>query len=99
MGNLARGWALVGASWRGLQVDKEMTGYPILSGICSLSALAALVLPAALLLRTTRGAIDAHTATSNPQSMALLFPFYLVTAFVTLFFNTALVGVALERLR
>ena len=31
--------------------------------------------------------------------MALLFVFYLVTAFVTLFFNTALVGAALERLR
>jgi hypothetical protein len=99
MGNLVRGWALVGASWRVLQADKEMAVYPILSGICTLFALAALVLPAALLLRTTRGAVDIHTATSNPESMALLFAFYLVTAFVTLFFNTALVGAALERLR
>ena len=99
MGNLGRGWALVGASWRVLQADKAMAVYPILSGVCTVFALAALVLPAALLVRTTRGAIDVHAATSIPESMALLFAFYLVTAFVALFFNTALVGVALERLR
>jgi hypothetical protein len=99
MGGLVRGWALVGASWRVLLADKELALFPIISGICTLFAVAAFVLPAALLLRTTRGAIDVNTATSNPGSMALLFVFYLVTAFVTLFFNTALVGAALERLR
>ena len=63
---VGRGWALVGASWRVLLADKVMAVYPILSGVCTVFALTMFVLPAALLIRTTRGAIDVHAATSNP---------------------------------
>src|SRR5919199_4331035 len=99
MASLGRGWALLGASWRVLLADKELAVFPILSGICTLFAIVAFVLPAAVLTQGTRGSVEVSSRATNPESMALLFVFYLVTAFVTLFFNTALVGAALERLR
>jgi hypothetical protein len=98
MGNLVRGWALVGASWRVLMADKDLILFPIISGICTLLALVIFALPAALLLSATRGQAVSSRA-SSPEAIAVLFVVYLVAAFVTLFFNTALVGAALERMR
>ena len=99
MGGLARSWALARASWQVLLGDKELMLFPVLSALCTLIAVAVFVLPVMAIMQATRGAGGRETDVSDPVSLALLFLFYLVTSFVTLFFNTALVGAALDRLR
>lgn len=99
MGGIGRSWALLGASWQVLRAEKGLLLFPALSGICTLFALAAFSVPAVGLIVATGWRHEHVSLFSDPVSLILLFGFYLVTAFVTLFFNTALVGTVLEGLR
>ncbi len=99
MGGIERSWALLGASWHVLRAEKGLLLFPALSGICTLFALAVFAVPAIGLMIATGGRREHVDLFSDPVSLILLFGFYLVTSFVTLFFNTALVGTVLEGLR
>jgi hypothetical protein len=99
MFQIGRSWELIKASWHVLLSDKELAIFPILSTICTVIAVAVFVLPVAALVFLADQATRGSRQISEPLGIALLFVFYLVTAFVTLFFNTALVGAVLERLR
>jgi hypothetical protein len=101
MANLVTGfprtWQLIKASTRVLNADGELLVLPVLSGA------ATLLIGGALLWQVmgttafpTLGDGDAWSA--PPEFYVWLFEFYLVTYFVTIFFNTALVGAAIERL-
>ena len=96
-GKFARSWALMKASAGVLREDKSLLVFPLLSGACSLVVAASFLLPVLL------AAIDHQQAVGNmrvaPAYYALMFAFYLVQYFVIVFFNTALAGVALARLR
>ena len=96
-GKFARSWALMKASAGVLRADKSLLVFPLLSGACSLVVAASFLLPVLL------AAIDHQQAVGNmrvaPAYYALMFAFYLVQYFVIVFFNTALAGVALARLR
>ena len=78
--------------------DKELFLFTVLGGVFNLLVAAAFILPG------TAVAIAQHaTAPGNGHSMSLtewviLFGFYVVSSFVTLFFNTALVAVAMEQM-
>lgn len=96
MGGLTRSWALFCASWQVLLAEQGLLLFPALSAVCTVLAAVAFALPAVVTLAvfdssSSQGLEAAHAA--------LLFAFYLVISFVTLFFNTAMVGMALERLR
>lgn len=86
-----RGWLLTQTSARILWSDKRLVLFTVLSTICTLIAAAIILWPI-------------YTALQNPSQpytglpVMRLFVLYLTTSFVSLFFNTALVALVLERL-
>lgn len=94
--HLARSWRLMKAGWDVLRADGELLVLPALSGV------ATIVLGVAFIGLAFRADIFAELEggmTELPLSFyAALFLFYVVQYFVIFFFNTALVGAALQRL-
>jgi hypothetical protein len=92
MGRMARTWELAKASWQVLKADKELVALPVMSLVATLAVAATFLAP---ILLTEGG-----TAVQNPGGLGyvLLFVAYVVLAFVTVFFNAALVHAANERL-
>ena len=90
-----RSWRLIKASTAVLQDDGELLLLPILSGAATLIVVGAFVWPA-----MTDGTFEGlKEGQALPASVYVwLFAFYLVQYFVIIFFNTALVGAALDRL-
>ena len=89
---IARSFALVRASWGILMRDKKLLVFPVLSGIATLLVIISFVLPLVLTGQA------AHMTTTTPGSVVLLFLFYLVSYFVVIFFNTALISCVHARL-
>jgi hypothetical protein len=79
--SIGRSIELFRTSWGVLMADKKLLVFPLLSGIVSLIVLATFILP--LIIGQFFGAIIFYGA---------LFVFYLVSYFVVIFFNTALVS-------
>lgn len=92
----AQSWSLVKASASVLRSDKELLLFPLLSAMASLIVAASFFVPAAL-----GGMFTSMRDDGRPDIAfyALMFAFYVVQYFVIIFFNTALVGAALIRLR
>ncbi len=90
-----RSWRLIKASAAVLQDDGELLLLPVLSGAATLIVGGAFVLQAMY-----GGTFDGlKQGQALPVSLyAWLFAFYLVQYFIIIFFNTALVGAALDRL-
>ena len=99
MNSFTRSLALTRSSWAVLLSEKEMLGFTLLGAVFTLIAVAAFAVPGAILLIATRAADGSSGVGQSPLGWVLEFIFYLVVSFVTLFFNTALVGAALARLR
>jgi hypothetical protein len=91
MNKLRNTVALARSSWSVLQADKELLVLPLLSGIASIIVAASFVVPIAL-----SGGADQEP---TPLGYVLLFVMYVVLAFITIFFNAALVSGAHERLQ
>lgn len=84
---ISRSIELVKTSWRILMEDKKLLAFPILSGIVMLLVIATFLLP----LIVSQGALS--SSTSSATGIVLLFLFYLVSYFVVIFFNVALISV------
>lgn len=99
MGKFARSWDLMKASAEVLRSDKSLLVFPLLSGLCSLVVMASFMIPVAgMVIEGERLGVHYQHGLST-AAWTLLFFFYLVQYFVIIFFNTALAGVALKRLR
>lgn len=85
MGRIRKTIELAKASWQVLLADRELLWLPILSAIATLAIAATFLLPIALIGDGGLG-----------YAVALIF--YFATSFVVIFFNTALVSAAHERL-
>ena len=96
-GKFARSWALMKASAGVLRSDKSLLVFPLLAGVCSVVVAASFLVPVVLAMIGYH--VDVDERRFSPLYYAVLFAFYLVQYFVIVFFNTALVGVALARLR
>jgi hypothetical protein len=104
MDKIHRSWALVKASWSVLKADKELALFPIVSGI--LVAIATAIIAGGFMVVTGEGArevADRFDDSSN-QSWSLgdvvtLFLIYFVSVLIATFFNAALIGATLKRLR
>jgi hypothetical protein len=92
MTRIARTIELAKASWQVLKADKELLLLPVLSLIATIAV--ALTFLAPILLTGGATAIE----DPGPVGYALLFVGYVVLAFITIFFNAALVHAANERL-
>lgn len=99
MGVFSRSWSLFKASWGVLRQDKELLLLPVISSIVSLLCVA----PFFGLVFLTAHPTDAFTSSQrsfsvSPIGWVLMFVAYLIGAYVTIFFQAALVLAANERL-
>ncbi len=95
----ATGWELTKQSIRVLRLDKELLLFPLCSGIACTIVLASFALPLWF-----SGALEAaekapEGLSQNVLTYVVLFAFYFVNYFVIIFFNSALVGCAIIRLK
>jgi hypothetical protein len=94
-GRFARSLDLAKASWAVVRADKELLLLPVLSVAALVLIIGSLAVPVAGI-----GGFTSATATGEPGAaqMLLALLFYVMTYFITLFFNTALVGAAMIRM-
>ena len=98
MGRWARSKQLAGASWAVLRQDKELMALPLISGIASLMVAATFLVPIFFTSRTT-DAYGNGTSSLGPLQYILFFGMYGVLAYITVFFRTALLCGADERMK
>ena len=94
-GRFARSLDLARAAWSVVRADKELMLLPVLSVAVLLLILGSLAVPVALL-----GGLSPDAVNGEPGAVPALgmLVFYIFAYFVTLFFNTALVGAAMIRM-
>ncbi len=93
MGRISASIELIKSSWRVLKADKELLVLPVMSGIASVIVAASFLAP---ILATED--LGPETESLSPIGWVLLFLMYVALAYVTIFFNAALVSAAHERL-
>lgn len=98
MGRWARSKQLATASWGVLKHDKELMVLPLVSGVASLIIGATFLYPLYLSSKT-KDIAGSTTYEMKPVGYLVLFLMYLVLAYVTIFFKTALLCGADERMR
>jgi len=86
------------ASAEVLRSDKSLLMFPLASGICCLLVAASFLIPI-IAAMVSVGHVAEHGHCMSAGGYILLFLFYLAQYFVIIFFNTALAGAALARLR
>ncbi len=96
MGTLRRSFALFSASWAVLRQDKELVLLPIVAAIASALAVAPFLIGVLLVGSTGTGA-DGDVSI-GPAGWVLVFLAYVVGAYVTIFFQSALVLAANDRM-
>jgi uncharacterized membrane protein len=92
-GKFARSLELAKASWSVVKADKELMLLPVLSLVATLLVAASFLGPV-----FASGWLDDGAAEADTAFYAWVLAFYIATYFVTIFFNTALVGAAMIRL-
>ncbi len=93
MGRIENAFKLLGASWQVLKADRELLWLPILSGIATLIVAASFIVPISLTVGLE------VLEEGDPMYYVVLFVMYVILMFIAIFFNTALVHAALERLQ
>lgn len=93
MGSIGRGFRLAKASWAVVRSDKELLLLPIFSffGIIAVSVVFGLGMVGIGLPQQGQSA--------SPLFYVLGFAFYVAVAFVTIFFNAAVIATAMKRLK
>lgn len=99
--NIGHTFSLIGQSWRVLMQDRKLILFPIMAGIALLAVIAVFAGIAA-----TTGTLDRLDAASGggqteatPADVVLSGLLLVVTYFIVMFFNAALIATAMERLR
>jgi uncharacterized protein DUF6159 len=93
MSRIANSIELAKTSWSVLKADKELLFLPVISAIASLVTIATFIAPL-----FASGAISAESEDIGAAAYVVLFVLYVALAFITVFFNAALVFAANERL-
>jgi hypothetical protein len=96
---IATGWALTKQAVNVLRLDKELLLFPILSGVCCLLVIASFFVPAYAFGIFDTLVNERETPTSRILLGLIGFVFYFVNYFIIVFFNSALVGCAVIRLK
>lgn len=89
MGRFSRSWQMFKASWRVLRSRKELVVFPVLSGVAALMVAIIFLTPALFTFDH-----EAEGTGATPGTYALYAAFYVVSAYVTNFFNAALISQA-----
>lgn len=96
---ISMGWQLTKQSMHVLKMDKELLLFPLFSGISCLLVLASFAVPLFYSGALESLGEDQENLTQNVLAWVILFAFYFVNYFVITFFNSALVGCAVIRLK
>jgi hypothetical protein len=91
--SIGRSLELVKTSWSILMADKKLLVFPVLSGIVTIVVILTFVLPLII-----SGAFMSMSSLGPVLYYGLLFAFYVVSYFVVIFFNTALISCVNARL-
>lgn len=96
---ISRGWQLTKDAVHVLKMDKELLLFPLLSGISCVLVLASFAVP--LFMSGALESIEENqeNVTQNAVAWGVMFLFYFINYFVITFFNSALVGCAVIRLK
>src|SRR5215211_6762776 len=94
MNSISRGFRLAKASWQLVREDRELLWLPIISFLCSLIVVAVFALGALGI-----GLPENESADVSPALYALAFVMYVALAFVSIYFNAAVIGTAMKRLQ
>jgi Family of unknown function (DUF6159) len=92
MGAIGRGFRLAKASWGVVREDRALLLLPVVSFFCSLVVVAVFALGAVGIGLPQQG------EQANPVLYVLAFVMYVALAFVSIFFNAAVIGTAMKRL-
>jgi hypothetical protein len=95
MGRIGNTIQLAKASWEVLKADRELVLLPLMSGIASFVVVVLFIAPIFLSLRA-EGAAEAQFGILE---FVLFFLLYVVLAFITIYFNAALIYAADDRMR
>ena len=93
MGSISRGFRLARASWLVVKKDRELLWLPVISFLCSLVVMVVFGLGAVGIGLPKQG------ETASPGLYVLGFFLYVALSFVTIYFNAAVIGTAMKRLR
>jgi len=96
MGRIRRTLNLAGASWKVLKADKELIVLPVMSLLATIAVALSFLWPILQSCTDTIGAAD--TCELAGTDYAIMGVAYVALAFVTIFFNAALVHAANERM-
>jgi hypothetical protein len=97
---ISRSWSLAGQCWGVLKQDPALMIFPLLSSVALLALLGSFAVPVLLFFndfdpRVTDGST---THTGRLLSYIVMYAFYVLAYTVMMFFNSALISVALKRL-
>jgi hypothetical protein len=96
---ISRSWSLAGQCWDVLKEDPALLVFPLLSSIVLLVLLGSFALPVFAIYHSLQPAGDGTTThTSRLLFYVTMYLFYFVSYTVMMFFNSALISVALKRL-
>jgi len=97
---ISRSWALAGECWDVLKEDPALLIFPLLSSVAILLLLASFGLPVWALYYNLPAALadGSTTRTTRLLSFVGTYVFYVICYSIVMFFNTALIAVALRRL-
>jgi hypothetical protein len=97
---ISRSRALAGACWDVLMEDPALLIFPLLSALAIVLLMASFAVPVWLVYHNLQSAAadGSTTHTARLLSYAAIYVFYVITYSVVMFFNTALIAVALRRL-
>jgi hypothetical protein len=92
--SFSRSWALFKVSWGVLKKDKEIMLFPVISGVATLLLWSSFLVP--VVLFSLLGGIS--NAVYDWIFWVMLFVFYIVSYFIAIYFNAAIIGCATIRL-
>jgi hypothetical protein len=92
MERISRGFRLAGASWEVVKQERELLVLPLLSFLCSL------VIMVVFALGAFGVGLPAGNEDPSPLLYVLGFVMYVALSFVTIYFNAAVIGIAMKRL-
>jgi hypothetical protein len=97
---ISRSWALAGACWDILMEDPALLIFPLLSALAVVLLMVSFAVPVWLVHHSLQSALadESTSRTARLLSYVGTYVFYVITYSVVMFFNTALIAVALQRL-
>jgi hypothetical protein len=97
---ISRSWSLAGQCWDVLKEDPALLVFPLLSSIALLVLLGSFALPVFAMYHSLQPALMEGNTTHARRLLfyVLMYGFYIVNYAVMMFFNSALISVALKRL-